>query len=231
MRHPKLGLLAVPIIVIACTLAPPASASFTCTSGRATCVITLTATTADPARSGTAGLRFTSAGGLIIETCTDLTISSDPAGGRDVARTGANNITFTGANITITGCSLNVDPGCTDIFTVTAGDSRWTTTLSASPRGATSYSTGFSIGGFRSAFTTCRDAGNNGTLTIAGQGLGTTCARYTATQGILTLTSCRVAYTSTVPNIPPGNATFSVSFHATVDGTAGPQSPTISNDP
>lgn len=234
-RIPNLGLLALLVIVIACVLAPTASASFTCTGGRATCVITLTATAADPSRSGSTAFRSTFPGGLAIETCTDFTISSDV---RDPARTGASNITFTGANVTFTGCSLNLDANCTVTITPPSGDSRWTITISASPRGTTSYSTGFSIGAFTSSFRTCRDAGNNGTIDISGQNLGTTCARYTAgatpgdgRPGILTLTSCRVAITSTVRNIAGGTETVSVSYHATVDGTIGPASPTISNDP
>lgn len=208
------------------TFVPATSASFTCTGGRTTCVVTMTATVRDPSRSGSTDVDVTTAGGLATETCDDSTFSSD-ASGPDVLRTGSSTIVFTGININFTtNCRINVDTGCTIVATATSGNSNWSLALSSPSGAGPVYSTFFLTGEVRSSLRTCRSAGNNGTLTFANQNLGTSCHRYNSTTGILTL-RCNWGYTSSAPNIPSGTAILNGSYHLTVDGAG--TSPTVSS--
>ena len=224
---PKLGLLAVVALMAACMFAPNASASWTCTGGRATCIVTATATVVDTSRSGSTGTTFVTAGGLATLSCDDSTISTDDRGAF-VARSGTSSITFTGAGVDFkTNCRINIDAGCTVVPAVTAGNSDWTLTLSQPSGPGPSHSVRESIGEVRITLRTCRVAGNNGILTIPSQDLGTRCGTYTSTTGILTSARCPVRYTSTVPNLPAGTASFSGSYHLLIDGTV--LSPAVSS--
>lgn len=219
----RLGLSALAIsVVVACLWAPNASATWQCLSGGSPCAATITATSADSSGSGSTSVQLVVAAGLVTLTCNDSTLSSEAS---SPVTSGLSSITTTGGSVDFTTCRVSIDAGCSVTMVPTRGDSRWTVTLSSPSGGGPSYALGMSVGTTTVTLRTCTSSSVNGTVTMAGQSLGTTCARYTLPEGILRLTRCSVAYTAS-GNVAgligaSGTAALNVSYHATIDGTAG----------
>src|ERR1044072_5446022 len=101
--------------------AVPASAGWTCAGAPTPCVITLTATVRDPSRSGSTAVRIVLPGGMGEIECDDSTFSDLMHFDR------ARPLSFTGANVTFTGCR----------FKLMGADDRCTVTATPDPRDAT----------------------------------------------------------------------------------------------
>ena len=213
----KLGFAAILAIAALTAAASPAVASFTCNTGAGTrCTATLSAgrTTFDVAR-------------LAVIECDTSTISGTLVNGQASISTLGRYVDFKG------NCSLSVlgSTVCTAVaVSVDPNDATWTVTLASSTPAATnSWDTNITIGNVTIVTANCRDPSFAGSITVASGQQLRGCARYTQSNGVVTVRCGGIRITSAggLRTLGTPNSTFTGSYTATVDGTAG-ISPTVS---
>ena len=220
MRPATLSLILLVVLLAVAASAPSAMASFTCNNGDATttCVITFTATAADPSRSGSTGFSLTFNSGISTVVCNDLTISSDLTNNNvDVIVATARNVSFSDCRFT----EFGLDTRCRVAAIANTPDSTWRVTLlSSTPVIANSYNVEVTFGELTIQITSCPDTTLNGNLSIA-SGTRVRTTRYTRANGILTATDSSVAVSAS-GNIArrsgrSANMLLNVSLHAVND--------------